>query len=109
VEQVLTANRLFADGAIDYVGVGPVFATPSKPDHAPPLGVDGLRRLCALSDTPTVAIGGIHAGNADAVMEADGGPDGIAVVSALCGAPEPATVARQLRVIADRAMEERKK
>ena len=61
------------DSAVDYYGVSPVFATPTKTDTAPALGLDGCA-LRALTRRPLVAIGGIHAGNAALVMDA--GADG---------------------------------
>ena len=80
---------------VDYYGVSPVFATATKADAAPALGLAGLERLRALTSRPLVAIGGIDAGNAAAVMAA--GADGLAVVSALCAAADPAAAARALR------------
>lgn len=79
----------------DYYGASPVFATTSKADAAPPLGLDGLARLRGLTARPLIAIGGIHGGNAAAVRAA--GADGLAVVSALCAAADPAEAARALR------------
>jgi len=80
---------------VDYYGVSPVFATSTKSDAAPALGLAGLRALRARTTRPLVAIGGIAHGNAGAVMVA--GADGLAVVSALCSAPDPAEAARSLR------------
>ncbi|MEY4751714.1 MAG: hypothetical protein RIQ60_3928 [Pseudomonadota bacterium] len=84
------------EGVADYYGVSPVFATPTKADAAPALGLDGLAALRACTRRPLVAIGGLHAGNAAAVLGA--GADGLAVVSALCAAPDPAAAARALRL-----------
>ncbi len=81
----------------DYVGVGPVYATPTKPDAGPPIGIAGLTAVhAALAPLPVVAIGGIGAQNAAEVM-ASGAADGIAVVSAICGADDPQAAARALR------------
>ena len=81
----------------DYVGIGSVYATPTKPDAGAPIGVAGLSALAAaLAPLPAVAIGGIGAGNAAQVM-ASGAADGIAVVSAICGAEDPEAAARALR------------
>jgi thiamine-phosphate pyrophosphorylase len=81
----------------DYVGVGPVYATPTKPDAGPPIGIAGLLALGAtLRPLPLVAIGGIGADNAAEVM-ASGAANGIAVVSAICGADDPEAAARDLR------------
>lgn len=78
---------------IDYLGLGPVYATPTKPDHAAPLGIEGLTQLVRSSSLPTVAIGGISLANAGEVMTS--GTDGLAVVSALCSAEDPAAAAQQ--------------
>ena len=77
---------------VDYIGVGPVFATATKPDHAPPLGFDGLARVCAASALPAVAIGGLSAAHARAVFAA--GARGLAVVSGICAAEKPEAAAR---------------
>ena len=93
-ESVADAVRAESEGA-DYVGVSPVFATPTKADHAAPLGLAGLRAIRAATKLPLVAIGGIHAGNAREVIRA--GADGLAVVSAIVSADSPREAARQLR------------
>ncbi|CAM3523024.1 thiamine phosphate synthase [Halomonas lysinitropha] len=77
---------------LDYLGLGPVFATPSKHDHAEPLGFEGLASLVAASPLPTVAIGGLKAEHVAATHQA--GAQGLAVVSAICGAPDPEAAAR---------------
>jgi thiamine-phosphate pyrophosphorylase len=84
-------------GAVDYLGVGPVFDTPTKPDADPALGYAGLRALCSEARLPAVAIGGIHAGNAARVLET--GVNGLAVVSAICAAEDPEHAARELAAI----------
>ena len=68
-----------AEGA-SYIGVGPVWATPSKPDAEPPIGLDGLRQICAAVAIPVVAIGGIDASNAADCIRA--GAAGVAVIRA---------------------------
>jgi thiamine-phosphate pyrophosphorylase len=85
--------------AVDYVGVGPVFDTPTKLDAAPPLGIAGTTKVCHVLSLPSVAIGGINCDNAARVRAT--GVDGIAVVSAICSAASPADAARRL-VIASR-------
>ncbi len=55
-------------GLVDYVGIGPGFATPTKPDHKQPIGVDGLARLVAVTTVPAVAIGGLKTEHAAAVL-----------------------------------------
>jgi thiamine-phosphate pyrophosphorylase len=62
----------------DYVGAGPVWATPSKPDADPPIGLEGLREICAVVSIPVVAIGGIDSSNAGDCIQA--GAAGVAVV-----------------------------
>ena len=79
---------------VDYLGVSPVFATPTKTDTHTPWGLDGLRQVRAATALPLVAIGGIQASNAAEVMAA--GADGLAVVSAICAAPDPAHAAADL-------------
>ncbi len=74
-------------GIVDYAGIGPVFATPTKPDHKQPIGFDGLARVVRLCLVPSVAIGGLKAEHAASVYSA--GADGLAVVSAICGQPDP--------------------
>lgn len=80
---------------VDYLGVGPVFATATKHDAATPLDDAAIRRIVAASGLPTVAIGGIHVGNAGRPRAL--GLDGIAVVSAICAATDPRAAARSLR------------
>jgi thiamine-phosphate pyrophosphorylase len=63
-----------------YVGAGPVWATPSKPDADPPVGLDGLAEICAAVSVPVVAIGGIDASNAGDCIRA--GAAGVAVIRA---------------------------
>ncbi len=79
----------------DYTGVGSVYATATKPDAGPPIGIEGLSALKARIELPVVAIGGIGIGHAGAVMAS--GVAGIAVVSAICGASDPEAAARELR------------
>ena len=63
-----------------YVGAGPVWATPSKPDADPPIGLDGLREICDAVSVPVVAIGGVDRTNARTCIEA--GAAGVAVIRA---------------------------
>ena len=63
-----------------YIGAGPVWATPSKPDADPPIGLDGLRGICEAVSLPVVAIGGVDAANAVDCIAA--GAAGVAVVRA---------------------------
>ena len=80
---------------VDHVGIGPVFATTTKPDHDTPIGFDGLARLIAQARVPEVAIGGIKHGHAAQARAA--GANGISVVSAIAGAADPRDAARRLK------------
>ncbi len=79
---------------VDYAGIGPVFATPTKSDHKQPIGFDGLANLVKVAPVPTVAIGGLKSEHVASVFAA--GADGLAVVSAVCGTPDP--MAATLRI-----------
>lgn len=81
-------------GVVDYLGVGPVMTTPTKPDAAPALGLDRTAALVAASPLPCVAIGGISTANASAVRAT--GVAGLAVVSAVCSAADPEAAAAAL-------------
>ena len=80
---------------VDYIGISPVYGTPTKTDTAEPFGLDGLRKAVQMSVHPTVAIGGMNASTIRDVMAA--GADGVAVVSAICSAPSPHTAAEELK------------
>jgi thiamine-phosphate pyrophosphorylase len=67
-----------------YIGAGPVWETPTKPDAGPPIGLDGLAEICAAVSVPVIAIGGVDAGNAAECMAA--GAFGVAVVRAAADA-----------------------
>ncbi|HKG45307.1 MAG TPA: thiamine phosphate synthase [Pyrinomonadaceae bacterium] len=82
LEQAIEASKL----PIDYVAIGPIFATTTKTDTSPVLGLDGLRAVRqALGDFPLVAIGGITHANAREVIQA--GADSVAVISAVLSDP----------------------
>lgn len=83
-----------AIGAVDYFGVGPVFATGTKADAGEAIGLEGISWMRRAVDLPLVAIGGIKAGNTAEVVAA--GCDGVAIVSAIVAAPDPSAAARQL-------------
>lgn len=84
---------------VDYLGVSPVYATATKTDTQALWGLDGLRQVRARTRLPLVAIGGVSAGNARQVIAA--GADSLAVVSAICSAPDPTMAAAALRGICD--------
>ncbi|MBB4347726.1 thiamine phosphate synthase [Aliirhizobium cellulosilyticum] len=88
---------------VDYVGVGPVFATGTKPDHKQPIGFEGLARIVAASPIPAVAIGGVKVQHVEEIFRA--GAKGLAVVSAICGSPDPQAATR---LIADKIAEAKK-
>jgi thiamine-phosphate pyrophosphorylase len=79
---------------VDYLGISPLFATPTKVDTNSPWGLDGLRFARQRTALPLVAIGGIHVDIAAQVFAA--GADGVAVVSAICAADDPEQAARLL-------------
>jgi thiamine-phosphate pyrophosphorylase len=79
---------------IDYIGVSPVFSTPTKTDTQKPWGLEGLRKLRTGTKLPLVAIGGINSTNAKEIISA--GADSLAVVSYLCSAEDPELNARTL-------------
>jgi thiamine-phosphate pyrophosphorylase len=87
---------------VDYLGVSPIFATPTKTDTKAPWGLDGLARIRAYSRHPLVAIGGLSAANARDIITA--GADAVAVVSAICSAKDPFTAARNLVQCVESAM-----
>jgi thiamine-phosphate pyrophosphorylase len=76
VGEAIAAERLGAG----YIGAGPIWATPSKPDADPPIGLDGLAGIVDAVETPVVAIGGIDETNAGACISA--GAAGVAVIRA---------------------------
>jgi thiamine-phosphate diphosphorylase len=83
-----------------YVAVGAVYPTATK--KIVPVGLAGVRRLRAATRLPIVAIGGITAGNAAAAIEA--GADGVAVITAVSAAPDPAAATRELRAVVTAAL-----
>jgi thiamine-phosphate pyrophosphorylase len=83
-----------AASGVDYIGVGPVHATPTKPGR-PAVGLELVRYASAHAHTPFFAIGGITPANVEAVRDA--GAERIAVVRALTEAADPAAAARGLR------------
>lgn len=91
-ETVDEARQAEAEGA-NYLGVGPMFATATKPDAGTPVGPERLRAIKAAVSIPVFGIGGITLQNAAAVLQA--GADGLCVISAIMGAPDPYTATRQ--------------
>ncbi len=101
LDQALAAEQAGAD----YLGVGPVFPTSTKPDAGPAVGLEHLRRIAAAVRIPVVGIGGITAENAAAVIEA--GAVGVAVISAVVGAEDIVAAATRLRRAVDEALARR--
>jgi thiamine-phosphate pyrophosphorylase len=79
---------------VDYVGISPVFGTLTKTDTGKPFGLEGLKLAADISQHPMVGIGGIHLDNAADVIA--NGADGIAVVSEIMCAENPALAAENL-------------
>ncbi|PKN71525.1 MAG: thiamine phosphate synthase [Deltaproteobacteria bacterium HGW-Deltaproteobacteria-12] len=87
---------------VNYIGVSPVFATPTKTDTKGVWGLAGLQKIKAFSRHPLVAIGGLNVSNVRETIRA--GADGVAVVSAICAAPDPEAEARKLAGIIEAAL-----
>ena len=94
-EDIEAANAL----DVDYIGISPVYGTPTKTDTAEPFGLEGLRKAVQMSAHPTVAIGGMNASTIAEVMAA--GTDGVAVVSAICSAENIRKATSDLRAIVE--------
>lgn len=100
VEQATTAPLAL----IDYAGIGGVYATLSKQQKSPPIGIEGFARVAAAvrhraAALPLCGVAGIDADNAGPVIAA--GADGVAVISVLSLTPDPAAAARKLREVVD--------
>ena len=96
---------------LDYVAIGGIYGTTSKDNTATPIGVAGMRAIVQAvrarePDYPICAIAGITAANAADVIAA--GADGVAVISALSLAADPAKAAQDLRVVVDNALKQRR-
>ncbi len=90
MDQVLEANNL----DVDYIGISPVFSTPTKTDTFQPFGLDGVAKVMDISRHPAVAIGGINNSNVKDIFNV--GANGVAVVSAICSADNPRTATEEL-------------
>ncbi|MDH3878101.1 MAG: thiamine phosphate synthase [Desulfobacterales bacterium] len=90
-------------GGADYLGVSPIYATPTKSDTALPLGLEGLREIRKAVRLPLVGIGGLNRDNAAEVIRS--GADGVAVVSAIVAADDPQTAADALKQIIKKAQQ----
>lgn len=101
-EDVEAAQKL----NVNYIGVSPVFATPTKTDTKEPWGLEGISKIKAFSRHPLVAIGGINEFNAREVVQA--GAACLAVVSCICSADDPAQAAATLKNIIDSSLRKKK-
>ena len=90
IEQAKEANNL----DVDYIGISPVFSTPSKTNTYASFGIEGIKEIVSFTKHPTVAIGGINLSNVREIMEA--GANGIAVISAIIGDDNPKEVSKLL-------------
>ncbi|KGX93966.1 thiamine-phosphate pyrophosphorylase [Pontibacillus halophilus JSM 076056 = DSM 19796] len=92
VEEALLANEL----NVDYIGVGPIYGTKTKPDAKTPSGPERIKEIRKVNVTkPIVGIGGIHIDNAREVMEA--GADGVSYISIVSRSETPYEAARAMR------------
>jgi thiamine-phosphate pyrophosphorylase len=101
VQHAIDAER---DGA-DYVGAGDVFGTPTKADACAPIGAEGLSAIVRATRCPVIAIGGINFDNAADAIAA--GSVGLAVISAVVSADDPAEASKRLLSIVRNRMEKR--
>jgi thiamine-phosphate pyrophosphorylase len=92
MEQAIAADATSAD----YIAIGPIFATKSKEQPDPAVGLEGLKKVRAATHKPLVAIGGITPANCRSVIDA--GADSVAVISSLLGSPSK-TVEDFIRVL----------
>ncbi len=83
LEESTEAEELGAD----YLGVGPIFVTQTKPDTPPPIGLSKLNEIVDKTTIPIVAIGGVNTNNLEAILET--GVHGVAIISAILTAPDP--------------------
>ncbi len=91
VEQALKA----VEGGADYLGIGPIYPTATKSDAGKALGIARLKEIRESVNIPIVAIGGINEDNLEEVLRA--GADGVAVISAVVGAPDITQACRKLK------------
>lgn len=98
IEQLTNSEIEYAD----YLGISPVFNTATKTDTVTEWGLDGIRTIRERTDKPLVAIGNMNESNAFEVVRA--GADCLAVVSAICGADDPAKAAEAIRNQIEKAL-----
>lgn len=90
VQDALDAEKM----DLDYLGLSPIYSTPTKTDIHHELGLEGIQEIRKISRHPLVAIGGININNTAEIIAA--GSDGIAVVSAICSANDPTLASQKL-------------
>ena len=90
MEQIQIANNY----KVDYLGISPIFATPTKTDTSGCWGIEGLKKARNSTNHKLIAIGGISNTNVKTIIDA--GANGIAVVSAICAALDPAASTLEL-------------
>ena len=91
----LEQARLVDSKDVDYIGISPLFTTPTKQNHSTPIGMQGLSDMVELLDLPCVAIGGIKLEHCREIFSR--GACGVAVISAICGQPSPKMAARRFQ------------
>lgn len=92
--ETIEQAKASSDQKVDYIAVSPVFSSKTKTDCLTPLGLKGLKQICAISSHPVVAIGGVDLTNINDIL--DCGVSGAAVVSSIFNSPCPKTAALHL-------------
>lgn len=103
--ETLEQVKELEESDVDYFALSPVFSTPTKPDTVTEWGIEGLRIVRTMTKHMLIAIGGINLSNVRTIINE--GADGVAVVSAICAAPDPEEASRQLRSVIDGARKEK--
>lgn len=98
IQDTIEANNL----DVDYIGISPVFDTPTKNDTAKALGLTGVSEIVKISKHPAVGIGGINKSNARDIILS--GATGVSVVSAILSATDPTDSAKELLEIVKQAV-----
>lgn len=94
IESFEQINEIPLAANINYIGVSPIFETPTKTDTKGAFGIQGLGQIRKMTSLPLVAIGGINESNAESVIRA--GADSLAIVSYLCSSKNPEESAKRL-------------
>ena len=79
----------------NHLGISPIYSTDTKTDTVTEWGIDGIKKICSLTQKPLIAIGRMNAGNAREIIKA--GADCIAVVSAICASEHPDKAAKNIK------------